>query len=1183
MKSDIADLQDYAALKKLAAALWQQDNAYNGAAIMVGAGFSRVAASTGDSESKLPLWGELSEALIKELGPTRVTDPLRLAEEYCAYFGRQALLDLLKTAINDSAWIPGILHKNLLELPWSEVLTTNWDSLLERASLEIHHPVYNIVNKQEDLSSARSPRIVKLHGTMNITNELVFTQEDYRKYPQQHAAFVNFARQAFIENELCLLGFSGDDPNFLQWAGWVRDHLATHARRIYLVGALNLSAAKRKYLESINVAPIDLSALVADYDDPDARHSTATKIFIEALQDLKPKKLWEWEPTKRPAGEGVPANRDPSYAAKLLEELLPYLEKDRKSYPGWLICPDYQRWLLRRLIENPWLNQNNLSAMTADCRAKLLYEIAWRHAVTCEVIQPWMAQELLTICDPAKSCALSKKQQMQVALLLLKNTRWLDSSEAQPIIEATTTILEQNERYWPESANELAYHHAIIARDTFDYAAVEKAVDRISADDPIWKIRKASLLAELKLFDEGTTLVAEAYRELLGQYRENRNSVYVLSRLTWAHWLMRGIDLWTPGKELEELPFSYQEYKCNPWDYIQKLKDEVAEALEKQRGHQSIEPMFEPGHYKDNANTIAFNSKLHPLLYFEDISVTAGIPLRWKTLSFLIESGSRLAALDTVDGMHRFALAIRTANSDSDDVLKTTFSRTQIARLTQEEVHYLMSRCDMAIDYWNSRLVKGNDHSRLDAIERLRVFIEVLARISVRATPEQSMQIFKKAITLGKQSEFHHFWWLFDGLRHLIGYALNSIPKTQQHSLLLDALSFPLQTEIEDRGAPAQWPNPIVDLPGNRVANAALDNRINEIIDQISPCSSRSAPALLRLIPLLEQGFLTDVERKKIGEKIWGADPDYQTLPETGLIMHALFTLPAPDDTAAKCAVRRHLYDASNDRLFDPDLLMAIAYAAETKGIGEFPLAEQALDYFRRLIAWRPKKDGKDPLGLFAHQERQVCSLIGQALAYSIVPVMPAKAVNQENFKLLLSFYSEVNAPASIIALSRFAAANNLFAEQAEERIRQGLHSLDSDKAACSAIAILKWRDLQESPATSRLISRLVYLLGSNMVSGLQTLLSTAREMYAKGYLSERDVEALEETIPVVFDGTDYEHITPSSRESVSISLVRAECVRLARDIRNAGQDKNDKLIRILEEAKQDALPEVRFAEETDD
>lgn len=92
---EIVKLPDYPALEKLASALWQQENNYHGAAIMVGAGFSRSAASTGDVSRQLPLWNDLSAMLAAKLSTTS-SDPLRLAEEYSAYFGKPALHDLVK-------------------------------------------------------------------------------------------------------------------------------------------------------------------------------------------------------------------------------------------------------------------------------------------------------------------------------------------------------------------------------------------------------------------------------------------------------------------------------------------------------------------------------------------------------------------------------------------------------------------------------------------------------------------------------------------------------------------------------------------------------------------------------------------------------------------------------------------------------------------------------------------------------------------------------------------------------------------------------------------------------------------------------------------------------------------------------------------------------------------------------
>ena len=52
-----------------------------------------------------------------------------------------------------------------------------------------------------------------------------------------------------------------------------------------------------------------------------------------------------------------------------------------------------------------------------------------------------------------------------------------------------------------------------------------------------------------------------------------------------------------------------------------------------------------------------------------------------------------------------------------------------------------------------------------------------------------------------------------------------------------------------------------------------------------------------------------------------------------------------------------------------------------------------------------------------------------------------------------------------------------------------------------------------------------------------------------------------------------------SNREEVTVSLVRAACIKLAKDIVAKEPVSNLELNRIIEEAKRDPLPEVRFAE----
>ncbi|WP_281649699.1 SIR2 family protein [Novacetimonas hansenii] len=339
-----ADIPRNGQLEQLGAALWDRSQ-FKGAAVMVGAGFSRNAELIGRDVGKPPLWGDLREAMVSKLYKScpeaAPFDPLRLAEEFRTYLGQAALNDFVREQVPDASWRPGRMHFKLMALPWADVLTTNYDTLLERASKR-----HNVVMDAIDLSTVRRPRIIKLHGSVDRNARLVIAEEDYRVYPRKSAAFVNTARQVFLENELCLIGFSGDDPNFLQWSGWVRDHLGDHARRIYLVGSLNLRPAKRRLLESRNIAPIDFSPLTISLPREEAE-ARACELFLDYLLSKEPVRAMDWMPLEASAYSFATTNRaslkthldEPTTAKDLLEKLDLVWKSDRESCPDWLVMP----------------------------------------------------------------------------------------------------------------------------------------------------------------------------------------------------------------------------------------------------------------------------------------------------------------------------------------------------------------------------------------------------------------------------------------------------------------------------------------------------------------------------------------------------------------------------------------------------------------------------------------------------------------------------------------------------------------------------------------------------------------------------------------------------------------------------------------------------------------------------
>ena len=208
-----------------------------------------------------------------------------------------------------------------------------------------------------------------------------------------------------METVFCLIGFSGDDPNFLHWSGWVRDNLGTSAPKIYLVGWLDLSPHRRRMLEDRNVVPIDLAFLPQAATWPDsARHRYAIEWFLRALELGRPidPSTWPSPGQSSPAASSylgcipgpivhIPQN-EPSSPDRLnnlnttLQERLTDIRAavktwayNRRLYPGWLAAPAHVRsalWTNTRL----WIGElcEIASHLPPVERLLALRELIWR-------------------------------------------------------------------------------------------------------------------------------------------------------------------------------------------------------------------------------------------------------------------------------------------------------------------------------------------------------------------------------------------------------------------------------------------------------------------------------------------------------------------------------------------------------------------------------------------------------------------------------------------------------------------------------------------------------------------------------------------------------------------------------------------------------------------------------------
>ncbi len=124
------------------------------AAVMVGAGFSKNARKADPSAKRIPDWAELGNIFYKKIHGQAPKDTdhylslLKLADEVQAAFGRPALDQILRSEIPDTEYEPSPLHVSLMKLPWSDVFTTNYDTLLERATVNVPSRRYDVVVNQ---------------------------------------------------------------------------------------------------------------------------------------------------------------------------------------------------------------------------------------------------------------------------------------------------------------------------------------------------------------------------------------------------------------------------------------------------------------------------------------------------------------------------------------------------------------------------------------------------------------------------------------------------------------------------------------------------------------------------------------------------------------------------------------------------------------------------------------------------------------------------------------------------------------------------------------------------------------------------------------------------------------------------------------------------------------------------
>jgi len=193
--------------------------------VFVGAGLSAAAG--------LPGWKDLLGSMITDIENEVVTDGstaelhsmmdagklLEVADHCRQQLGERRYQELLGEKLRGGSGDIPELHRLLTQLPFSAVVTTNYDKLLERAYARFRGELPKVVTSRdrESLGSLLFSGgffILKAHGDIDDAASLVLTARDYREIIHTNSAFDGLFAALLMTRSLLFIGYSMNDPDF---------------------------------------------------------------------------------------------------------------------------------------------------------------------------------------------------------------------------------------------------------------------------------------------------------------------------------------------------------------------------------------------------------------------------------------------------------------------------------------------------------------------------------------------------------------------------------------------------------------------------------------------------------------------------------------------------------------------------------------------------------------------------------------------------------------------------------------------------------------------------------------------------------------------------------------------------------------------------------------------------------
>jgi tetratricopeptide (TPR) repeat protein len=108
-------------------------------------------------------------------------------------------------------------HRELMELPWKGIITTNYDELLEDALKDIGKSYIKItLDRNVELTAGRIP-LYKVHGDVSEFRSIIFTKESYEGYSKLYSFLEKILDVELKQHSVVFIGYSMKDDRLIEW------------------------------------------------------------------------------------------------------------------------------------------------------------------------------------------------------------------------------------------------------------------------------------------------------------------------------------------------------------------------------------------------------------------------------------------------------------------------------------------------------------------------------------------------------------------------------------------------------------------------------------------------------------------------------------------------------------------------------------------------------------------------------------------------------------------------------------------------------------------------------------------------------------------------------------------------------------------------------------------------------